>query len=90
MANGSRILQRLHVLVKDLGTNPYQIAKATGVSLPSVQRMLARTTSPSFENLEAVLAGLGYEVKLVKSGKATVESGTGRGHGIPLEKRRRR
>lgn len=53
--------------MKEQGINPYQLAKATGLSVGSVQNLLSEKVSPSLHNIEIVLDALGYEIQVVRT-----------------------
>jgi transcriptional regulator with XRE-family HTH domain len=82
------LLEAFRNLADEHRTNPYQIAKASGLGLATVQRLLTGKVSPSIQNIETALAAFGVEVRVVKAGKALVKPGTGRGHGLSPGKRR--
>ena len=73
-----RLLAAVRAAMKDQGTNPYQIAKATGLSVGSVQNLLSEKVSPSLHNIEVVLHALGLEVQVVKGGRPLAKPGMGR------------
>lgn len=80
-APSSRILAAIREEVARQRTNPYQIAKASGMSLTTVQRFLGRTTCLPIQNVESILDDLGLTYRLVSSGRSLVNPGTGRGYG---------
>jgi DNA-binding phage protein len=82
------LLTLVKIVVEGQRTNPYQVAKATGINLRSVQNLLAGKAHPTLRNLEEIIAALGYEVRLHKRGDPIVKPGTGRGHGPMPGKRR--
>jgi len=77
----SRILAAIHAEVARQRTNPYQIAKASGMPLTTVQRFLSRTTCVPIQRVESMLDALGLTYRLVSSGRSIVSPGTGRHHG---------
>jgi transcriptional regulator with XRE-family HTH domain len=77
----AKLLGLLRQMADAHGTNAYQIAKASGVTLGSVQNLLAGKAHPTLRNLEAVFAVLGCEIQVVRRGKPSVSPGTGRLHG---------
>jgi len=57
-------------------TNPYQIAKATGLPLRSIQKLLAQTRNPTLKNIDTILHGLGitlYEEEI--PGASVIQQG---------------
>jgi DNA-binding phage protein len=84
----SALLAQLQHLIAARRTNAYQIAKATGISKPSIHKLLKADSSPTLANVERILRGLGYKITLTRDGDPTIEPGTGRGHGLPVGKRR--
>ena len=40
-------------------SNPYQIAKATGLPMRSIQKLLAQSSNPTLRNVEMILHGFG-------------------------------
>ena len=62
-----RLLAAARAAMKEQGTNPYRLAKATGLSVSSVQNLLSERVSPSVRNIELVLHALGFEVRAVKT-----------------------
>jgi DNA-binding phage protein len=86
--NHAFLLAQFQRLVAQQQTNPYQIAKATGISIPSIRKLLKADYNPAIANIELILHGLGYRITLVRDGEPTIEPGTGRGHGVPRGKRR--
>jgi hypothetical protein len=81
----SRILAALQKAARKQKTNPYQIKKASGMSLTTVQRLLTIPSNLPLLNVEALLDELGIDVRFVPDGKPLARPGTGRRHG----KRRR-
>jgi hypothetical protein len=84
----ARLLVLLRQAVAAQDTNPYQVAKATGVSLTGVQNLLNGRAHSSLRNLESIFTALGYEIQIARRGKSMVKPGTGRGHGPTPGKRR--
>lgn len=80
-APSSRILAAIRAESARQRTNPYQIAKASGVPLTTVQRFLSRTTCVPIQRVESLLEALGVTYRLVPSGHSLVSPGTGRQHG---------
>jgi DNA-binding phage protein len=56
-------------------TNAYQIAKATGLPLRSVQKLLRQTHNPTLRNVEVILSGLGLSLYLKSGGLPTINPG---------------
>jgi hypothetical protein len=77
----SRILAALQDAVKKQKTNPYQIAKASGMSLTTVQRLLSIPANLPLLNVEALLDTLGVDVRLIPMGRPLARPGTQRRHG---------
>jgi DNA-binding phage protein len=81
MPKPSYILAAIRTAVWQQGTNPYQIAKASGIPLTTVQRLLSRKTSLPLRNVEALLDALGVRVVLLQGGKTKVPPALNRGPG---------
>lgn len=75
----SRILVAIREAVTRQGTNPYQITKASGIPLTTVQRLLAIKINAPLRNVEMLMAVLGLDFTVVPSGKSVARPGTGRG-----------
>jgi hypothetical protein len=56
-------------------SNPYQIAKATGLRLHSIQKLLKQQSNPTLRNIEIILAGYGIVLLMQESGHRTIQSG---------------
>lgn len=54
-------------------TNAYQIAKATGLPLRSVQKLLRQTQNPTLKNIEVILTGLGLSLYLKADGAPSIK-----------------
>jgi hypothetical protein len=65
----SRILAAIRESAHQQGTNPYQIAKASGMPLTTIQRLLKVKVHVPLRNVETLLEALGVEVKLVSKAK---------------------
>jgi hypothetical protein len=61
----SPILSALRQAMRDQGTNPYQIAKSSGMPLTTVQRLLTVTINVPLRNVETLMKSLGLEPRLV-------------------------
>ena len=81
MPKTSRILAALQDAARRQRTNPYQIAKSSGLPLTTVQRLLTIKLNVPLRNVEMLMEALGLEIQIVSSGKSVVRPGTGRGHG---------
>jgi hypothetical protein len=77
----SVILTSIQEAVKNQGTNPYQIAKSSGLPLTTVQRLLSIKLNVPLRNAEMLLTVLGLEIEVVSSGKSKVPAATGRKDG---------
>ena len=64
-SSSSLILAALRDEVKRQGTNPYQVAKASGLPLTTVQRLLSITGNVPLRNVETLLGVLGLEVRFI-------------------------
>jgi hypothetical protein len=53
-------------------TNPYQIAKATGLPLRSIQKLLTQRSNPTLRNVEVILIGLGYRLYVKAEGERII------------------
>ena len=78
----SQILMAIQAAARSQRTNPYQIAKASGMPLTTVQRLLTRRISLPLVNVEMLFEALGLRFQLVATAKTFVEAGTGRRHGL--------
>jgi hypothetical protein len=56
-------------------SNPYQIAKATGVRLHSVQKLLSQQSNPTLRNIEVILAGFGVVLLMRQDGERIIQAG---------------
>jgi DNA-binding phage protein len=65
MPVSSTILADLRKAVVQQGTNPYQIAKSSGMPLTTVQRLLQVDRHVPLRNVELLLETLGLQVSLV-------------------------
>jgi DNA-binding phage protein len=54
-------------------TNAYQIAKATGLPLRSVQKLLAQKSNPTLKNIEVIFTGLGLALYVQAQGRKTIK-----------------
>ena len=81
MPKTSRILAALQDAARRQRTNPYQIAKSSGLPLTTVQRLLTIKLNVPLRNVEMLMEALGLDVQIIASGKSVVRPGTGRGHG---------
>ena len=61
----SLILSALRQAVRDQGTNPYRIAKSSGMPLTTVQRLLTVTINVPLRNVETLMKALGLDLLLV-------------------------
>jgi hypothetical protein len=71
----SSLLRCVRDATKRHKSNPYQIAKATGVRLHSVQKLLKQTSNPTLRNIEVILAGYGIVLFMQEGGPRTIQSG---------------
>src|SRR5271156_5685281 len=82
----SIILAGIQKAMREQKTNPYQIAKASGMPLTTVQRLLEKKINVPLRNAEMLAKALGITICLMSSkvfpGK--VSPGTGRGHGVKV------
>jgi hypothetical protein len=74
----SRILTALQEAAKKQKTNPYQIAKASGMPLTTVQRLLNKKINTPLRNVEMLLAALGTDYRIVADRRPIARPGTGR------------
>jgi hypothetical protein len=77
----SILLTAIRTAVKKQKTNPYQLAKASGIPLTTVQRLLTIKLNVPLRNVEMLAKALGLMIRLVPNGKSIVLPGTGRKHG---------
>ena len=77
----SAILSEIQGAARKLKTNPYQVAKASGLPLTTVQRLLTIKLNVPLRNVEMLAKALGLMIRLVPNGKSIVLPGTGRKHG---------
>ena len=56
------LLHCLQEAAKRHKTNAYQIAKATGLPLRSIQTLLAQRANPTLKNVHAIFDGLGMTI----------------------------
>jgi hypothetical protein len=61
----SRILAAIRAHVRRLGTNPYRIARSSGMPLTTVQRLLTISINVPLRNVEMLLAVLGLDFDIV-------------------------
>jgi DNA-binding phage protein len=82
MASGARKVVSLLACIQDEAmrrrTTPYQIAKATGLPLRSVQKLLAQTTNPTLKNIEMILDGFGLSILVIEVAKPRIKPGRSR------------
>ena len=67
MKNGKSILTALTKTIREaerLGYSQYQIAKDSGINRAQLHRLLAGTTVPRLDTVEAVLHVLGLELRI--------------------------
>jgi len=86
----SHILSSIQDAVHSMGTNPYQIAKSSGMSLTTVQRLLGIKGNVPLRNAELLAEVLGIRFEIVPDGKAKVKLATGRGHGRKAKESKKR
>jgi DNA-binding phage protein len=72
----SYILLALQAAARKQKTNPYQISKASGMSLTTIQRLLSIQANLPLLNVETLLDTLGVDVRLVPKGKPLARPGT--------------
>jgi hypothetical protein len=79
MASGARKVVPLLSCIQDEAmrrrTNPYQIAKATGLPLRSVQKLLAQKSNPTLKNIEVILDGFGLAILIIEVAKPRIKPG---------------
>jgi hypothetical protein len=63
----SRILAAIRAHVHRLGTNPYRIARASGMPLTTVQRLLSVSINLPLRNVEVLMEVLGLDYDIVAS-----------------------
>lgn len=83
----SVILAGIQKGAKELKTNPYQVAKASGLPLTTVQRLLTVKLNVPLRNVEMLAKALGLTIGIVPAGKSVVLPSTGRGHGKKAKKK---
>jgi DNA-binding phage protein len=69
------LLQCVQRSVARRQTNAYQIAKATGLPLRSVQKLLAQKSNPTLRNVETIMSGLGLSFFVRIHGIAKIKPG---------------
>lgn len=79
----SRRYDKVHSLLRSVQdaaaerrTNAYQIAKATGLPLRSIQKLLRQTHNPTLRNVEVILSGLGLSLYLKAEDAPTIRPAT--------------
>ncbi len=91
MPDDSRKIVSLLICLQDAaaqrGTNAYQIAKATGLPLRSIQKLLGQTANPTLRNVEVILEAFGMSIYVVQDGRMSIKPGQRRprrdsSHGI--------
>lgn len=80
--NIESLLRCLQDSVKAHETNAYQIAKATGLPLRSVQNLLRQIRNPTLSNVEVILTGLGLQLYVRADRKPTIRPAR-RGRDLP-------
>jgi DNA-binding phage protein len=79
MASAARKVVSLLACIQDEAarrrTNPYQIAKATGLPLRSVQKLLAQKSNPTLKNIEVILDGFGLSILVIEESKPKIKPG---------------
>lgn len=70
------LLRCVHDATKRQKTNPYQIAKATGLRLHSIQKLLRQEANPTLRNVEIILAGYGIVLYMRDTGRSRIKPGT--------------
>jgi hypothetical protein len=78
----SIILAGIQKAMREQKTNPYQIAKASGMPLTTVQRLLEKRINVPLRNVEMLAKALGVTILVAFESKPKAKPGTGRGHGI--------
>lgn len=66
------LLRCLQDRVSSHRTNAYQIAKATGLPLRSVQNLLRQMRNPTLSNVEVILTGLGLQLYVRAEKRPTI------------------
>jgi DNA-binding phage protein len=61
-SKASPVLQAIREEVSRQGSNPYRLAKLTGLRISTMQRFLAGDGSPTLSTIEAVVEALGLEL----------------------------
>ncbi len=84
----SQILGAIQAAVRKPGTNPYQIAKARGMPLTTVQRLLTKATNTPLRNVEMQKDALGLNLRIIPAHAPVARHGTGRRHGRGRANRR--
>jgi hypothetical protein len=77
----SVILAGIQAAARKQKTNPYQISKASGMPLTTVQRLLTLKINAPLRNVEMLAKVLGLTIAVAATGKGVVPAGTGRKHG---------
>jgi DNA-binding phage protein len=67
----SPVLQAFQQEVARQRTNPYRLAKLTGLRVSTMQRFLAGESSPTLATLEAVASALGLVLTVKPGAKST-------------------
>ena len=73
----SRILAAISAHVRRLGTNPYRIARSSGMPLTTVQRLLTVPGNVPLRNVEMLMAVLGLDYDIVPHRLPSWLSGSG-------------
>jgi DNA-binding phage protein len=69
------LLTCIHDAVALRKTNAYQIAKATGIPLRSIQNLLKQKSNPTLKNVHLILAGFGLELYAINMGISRIKPG---------------
>jgi DNA-binding phage protein len=69
------LLTCIHDAVAVQKTNAYQISKATGIPLRSIQILLKQKSNPTLRNVHLLLAGLGLELYVINVGTPAIKPG---------------
>lgn len=69
------LLQCIHDATKRHKSNAYQIAKATGLPLRSVQKLLGQQSNPTLRNVETILNGFGMLLFIQDNGHRVIKPG---------------
>jgi DNA-binding phage protein len=69
------LLTCIHDAVALQKTNAYQIAKATGIPLRSIQNLLKQKSNPTIKNIHLIFTGLGLQLYVIEAGTPRIRPG---------------